>query len=131
MQADRYETRARLEGHGVAVERVPDDERGAENRMAGERQLGAGCEDPDANISALRRREKEDGLGDIQLASEALHLRGAERSAVDEHAELVALQRFAREDVANDVRMKCRRAVPVEYARDDAGFRDHLTKPFS
>ena len=45
-----------------------------EDRMPREGKLGARGEDPDPDVAAFGRREEEDGLGDVQLPRQALHL---------------------------------------------------------
>jgi hypothetical protein len=72
------------------------------------------------------RWEQEDGLGEVQLTSEALHLLGTERPPIDEDGELVAFERIRGEDVADEVRMQRGRSVPVPQPGDDRGPSRHL-----
>jgi uncharacterized protein (TIRG00374 family) len=124
-QGDGHQARARLQGHGVSAQGRGDHERRAEDRMPREGQLGARCEDPDPDVAAFGRREEENGLGDVQFSRQLLHLSRTERPTVDEHAELVALERLGREDIAHEVRMKFRRSRPARGVRDHSSQSRH------
>ena len=67
------------------------DERCAKDWMTGKCQLSGGSEDGHASIAVLGRKQ-EDGLGQIHLPGQALHLVIAERRPVFEHRQLVPLQ---------------------------------------
>jgi len=88
--------------------------------VPGEGKFGNRGEDPHPDVAATGRREDEDGLGDVHLPGQALHLGRSEGPAVDEHAELVSLERLGSEDIAHEVRMKLRRSLPVREARDNS-----------
>src|SRR5258707_10337453 len=60
--------------------------------MTGKGQLRGGREDAHASIAAVLGRKQEDGLGQIHLPGQALHLVVAERRPVFEHRQLVPLQ---------------------------------------
>ena len=71
--------------------------------MSGERQLVAGREDPDPRVPVPLRREHEDGLAEVHLPRERLHLVVVELARVGEDGELVAGQRRVGEHVGDDV----------------------------
>jgi hypothetical protein len=52
-------------------------------------------------VALVPWREQEDRLGEVELPREPLHLARLERLAVDEHSELIPLQRYRGEDVAD------------------------------
>src|SRR6266851_2388494 len=76
----------------VSCRASPDDERCAKDWMTGKGQLRGGGENAHASIAAVLGREQEDGLGQIHLPGQALHLVVAERRPVFEHRQLVPLQ---------------------------------------
>ena len=124
-QGDGHQARSRLQRHGIGAQGGRDHERRAEDGMPREGKFGARGEDPDPDVAAVGRREDEDGLGDVQLPRQALHLSRREGPAVDEHAELVALQGLGGEDVAHEVRMQFGRSLPVRRARDNPSLSRH------
>ena len=100
-----HDAHAGLEPDLTELQRRAEHERGAECRMAGERDLGHRREDPHARVAAGLGRVHEDGLGELQLPRERLQQLFGEVARIREHGELVALERRVREDVADDVAM--------------------------
>jgi hypothetical protein len=80
------------------------DERCAKDWMTGKCQLSGGSEDAHASIAAVLGRKQEDGLGQIHLPGQALHLVVAERRPVFEHRQLVPLQRRVSKYIDDHVR---------------------------
>ena len=85
---------------------LAEEDRRAEDRVAGEGKLGARGEDAHSRRPVFLGREEEDGLGDVQLARDALHLLGGDGLRLGEEPELVALERRLGEDVEDVVRMR-------------------------
>jgi hypothetical protein len=129
LEANRNWACAGLEGHLVDSERGADHERRPQHRRAGEGQLCSRREDANKHIAAVLRREEEDGLSEVHLSGQVLHLLRGERPAIGEHSKLVALQRLRAEHVADEVRVQPRRSVPVGDVWDDVNLRNHRT-PF-
>ena len=72
--------------------------------MARERQLSRRGEDPDPDVGVVaRRRQHEDGLGEVRLLRERLHRQLVEIAGVREDGELVPGERHVGEDVAHHV----------------------------
>jgi hypothetical protein len=82
---------------------LADDERRAEQRMAGERQLDGRGEDPRVHIGLLVAGEQEHRLGQVQLARDALHGARVQAGPVEEHRDRVALQRGVGEHVGDHI----------------------------
>ena len=78
-----------------------------QHRMSRERQLHKWGEDPDAGVGlrSIRRRQHEDRLREVQLASGSLHQFRFEPRSVKEHGHRIAVQRLLREHVHHDVSM--------------------------
>ena len=72
--------------------------RRADRGVAGERQLGARREDPQA-IARARRRQHERRLGQVGPGGDARHLRVGEPLRVEDHRDRVAGERAGGEDV--------------------------------
>ena len=72
--------------------------------MTGERKLDRRREDPDPDVGIVGgRREDENGLGEVRLAGDRLHVDLAQVAAVREDGDRVAGQRLVGEDVGDDV----------------------------
>src|SRR5690606_28748009 len=93
LEYDGDGTDLELEGHVIARRCASEDERRAERGMAGERDLGAWCEDADAGGAAMLGREHEGGLGQVQLAREGLHGVRVEVARIGEYGEGIAGER--------------------------------------
>jgi hypothetical protein len=63
--------------------------------MAGERDLGDGREDPDLGASHV---VDEDGLGEVQLPSDALAFGHGHLASVEEHPERIAARSVATDE---------------------------------
>ena len=103
LERHRHDTGASLEPELAELQRSAEHEGGAEDRMAGELQLGNGREDADACVAPLLGREHEDRLGEVHLLRELLHRLVVDIASVREDGQLVAGQRSIREDVGHDV----------------------------
>ena len=87
-QLDRHDAGAGLEPDLVELERAGQHERGAQDRMPGERQLERRREDADPRIRVAGRRVDEDGLGEVDLARELLQAILGDLARVGEDREL-------------------------------------------
>ena len=104
LELDRDDAGDRLELDDDLLQRQPEHERGAEHGMPRERQLERRREDADPHVGVgRRRRQHEDGLGEVHLARERLHVLARQVARVREDGELVAGQRRVGEDVGDDV----------------------------
>ncbi len=92
-----------LEPDHLELERPAEDEGRAERRVACERHLHLGREDPDPRVRVSRRRVDEHRLREVDLARERLQPRLVELASVGEDRQLVSGQRRVGEDVADDV----------------------------
>ena len=73
-EGDLDQPRAGLQTHVREPIALAEHERGPEHRVARERELDRGREDPDAGVGGVAvGREHEHGLGQIELARRALH----------------------------------------------------------
>src|SRR5579862_3572564 len=97
------DSRPRLEADLVELERPGEDERRAEDRVAGERELRGGREDPELDVTVPLRRIDEGRLGEVDLARERLELLLGDLAGVGEDRELVPGERDVGEDVGDDV----------------------------
>ena len=116
LELDRDPSRPRLEHHGLGSQGGAYRERGAEHGMAGEGKLLGRSEDAYPGVAVTFGRQHKNGLGEVHLPGEALHVLSAEGPAVEEHAELVALEGASSEDVHHQVGMERRAAKPVDPA---------------
>ena len=91
-ELQRHSRGGSLKLHARQLPCLADDERCAKDWMTGKGQLRGGREDAHASIAAVLGRKQEDGLGQIHLPGQALHLVVAERRPVFEHRQLVPLQ---------------------------------------
>ena len=98
-----HNARPRLEPDLHELQRLREDERRSERRVAGERQLRDRREDADACVAARLGREHEHCLGQVHFAREVLHRRVIDLAPIREDGELVAGQRRVREDIRDDV----------------------------
>ena len=103
LEPHRHDSRAALEPDLLELERPGEDERRAEDRMPGERQLERRREDPDPDVPFGRRRVDEDRLAELHLARERLQLLLGDLARVGEDGDLVPRERDVGEDVGNDV----------------------------
>jgi hypothetical protein len=103
LERDRDDAGAGFELDLAELHRPREHVRGAEHRMAGERQLRRGREDANARMRVVLGREHEDGLGVVHLLRELLHQVVVDVATVGEDGQLVAGQRLVGEDVGNDV----------------------------
>ena len=103
LEPDRNGSGAGLEPDLLELQRLPEDERRAERRMPGERQLRRRREDADPRMAVRLRRQDEDRLGVVHLARQRLHQLVVDLAPIGEHGELVAGQRRVGEDVDDDV----------------------------
>jgi hypothetical protein len=60
-------------------------------------------EDTDASVAVAFGGKHEHGLGEVQLASQPLHLLRGATGAIREHPELIALERRVGEDIDDQV----------------------------
>ena len=144
LELDRDDAVARLERDHAQLQRRAEDERGAEARVPGERNLVPRREDADADGAAFARRQHEDGLGEPELERQLLHRQLVEVARVGEDGELVARERPVGEDVGEDVAKRTHRSQPtaapmigtqmrlflVRHAHSDPGDPDSL-RPLS
>jgi hypothetical protein len=84
-------------------ERRAEDERGAQNRVTGERHLDRGGEDPDLRVPVALGLVDEHRLGEVHLLRNRLQRVLGNLARVREDGDLVALQRRVREDVGDDI----------------------------
>jgi len=118
LQLDRYNPGTCLQEDALGAQCRPDNECGPEYGMPRERQFGARRENAHSHVALVPWREQEDRLGEVKLPCETLHLARLECLAVDEHAELIPLQRCGREDVANVEGVQGGLPVPSGQLRD-------------
>ena len=106
-------------GSRSQADRNEADGGGAQDRVSGEGDLGAGGEDADARVAAGARRVDVDGLGEVDLPRERLEPVLRDFTRVGEDRELVPGERRVGEDVADDVaevghwRDRCKVSRPV------------------
>jgi hypothetical protein len=67
--------------------------------MSSHRELGAGGEDPHAEIAAALGGKNERRFGEVHLAGDGLHLDRRQPLRLGEHGELIAFERAVGEDV--------------------------------
>jgi hypothetical protein len=107
----RVDPQPRLQPHRLLPGGGTDDERRAEDRMAGEGQLLGGGEDPDPGVTVAFRRQHGDRLGQVQLARGPLQQVLGHVLGVGEHRQLVAFERRVGEDIEDHVRPGARRVA--------------------
>ena len=94
--------------------------------MTGEGQLDRRGEDPDPDVGIVGgRREDENGLGEVRLAGNRLHVDLAQVAAIREDGDRVAGQRLVGEDVGDDVAKAAHGSrLPVGLVQRPLGIRE-------
>ena len=103
LEQHRHDAGARLEPDLDELERRAEHERGSEDRVPRERQLGRRGEDPDPHVPVRLRPVDVDRLGQVQLPRQRLEHVLGQVGRVGEDRELVARQRPVGEDVDDGV----------------------------